>query len=162
MRLTRNFKLSEFTFSETALRKGIDNTLPDQYLSNAICLASWLQALRNRLTQKYDKDMPIVITSGYRSPKLNKEVGGSKTSVHRFMLAADIHVPGLSIQQLQRAIVELMEDRPYDQCIDEYSGWVHLGLSPDNHPRMQNLIARKVRKNWGNLTTQYTPLRVFG
>lgn len=157
MRLTRNFKLSEFTFSETALRHGIDNSLPCELTTNAVRMAHWLQTFRNRLCKKYGKDMPISVTSGYRGPKLNKKVGGSKTSVHVYMLASDIKVIGLSVAQVQRDVVELMQDCPYDQCIDEYSGWTHIGLARDGDlPRMENLIARKRVGAFGKIKTEYS------
>lgn len=156
MRLTRNFKLSEFTFSETAIRLGIPNRIPSNQIPNVIRLAKWLQTFRDRLCKEFGKDMPIVITSGYRCVRLNKAVRGSRRSMHMQALAADFHVVGLSVAQTQRLIIELMQDCPYDQCIDEYSGWIHLGLSADGDiPRMENLLARK-RVNWrGKTVTEY-------
>lgn len=157
MRLSRNFKLSEFTFSETALRHGIDNTLPPELTDNALRMARWLQTLRDRLAQKYEKEMPIVVTSGYRNPMVNKKVGGSKRSAHMQALAADIKVVGLSVYQTQREIIELMQDCPYDQCIDEYHGWVHIGLAKNSDlSRLENLTARKRIGRFGKVTTVYT------
>ncbi len=157
MRLSRNFKLSEFIFSETALRHGIDNTLPPELTNNALRIARWLQTFRNRLCEKYGREMPIAITSGYRSPRLNKKVGGSKTSVHVYALAADINVIGLGVAQTQREVIELMQDCPYDQCIDEFHGWVHIGLAKDPElSRMENLTARKRIGRFGKITTAYT------
>lgn len=157
MRLTRNFRLSEFTFSETAIRHGIDNSLPLGMTPNAIRMAIWLQKFRDRLCKKYGKDMPISITSGYRCPKLNCKVLGSKTSMHKQMLAVDLKVIGLTVTQMQREVIELMLDCPYDQCIDEYSGWLHLGLAADGDlPRMENLVARMRVGAFGRLKTEYT------
>lgn len=157
MRLARNFRLSEFVFSETAIRYGIDNSLPPELNDNAIRMATWLQTFRDRLSKKYQKDMPIAVTSGYRGPLVNKKVGGSKTSAHCYALAADINVIGLSVHQTQYEIMKLMQDRPYDQCIDEFQGWVHIGLAKKGEePRMQNLIARKRVGRFNKIHTVYS------
>lgn len=157
-RLTRNFKLSEFTYSETAIRHGLDNGLPAEYIPRAINMARWLQTFRDRLCLTYGKDMPIVISSGFRAPKVNKKVGGVKNSDHTKMLAVDFHVVGLTVAQTQRDIMELMQDCPYDQCIDEFSGWIHLALAEDGElPRMENLLARKRVGRFGKVKTEYLP-----
>jgi hypothetical protein len=83
-----------------------------------------------------------VVSSGYRSPEVNKAIGGSNGSAHMLGLAADITVPGLSVQAVCREIVKLK--RPFDQVIDEYSSWVHVAIpAKDKKPRMQQLIARR-------------------
>lgn len=156
MRLTRNFSLEEFTRSETAVRFGIDNALPSELTGNIIRLARWLQVFRNRLCEHFGRDMPIIITSGYRGPKLNRKVGGKKNSYHLLALAADFRVVGLGVAQTQRLIIELMQDCPYDQCIDEFSGWIHLALAKDGDvPRMENLLARKRINAFGIRRTKY-------
>ena len=68
MRLADNFPLSEFTNSQTATRRGIDNTPPEGVVSNLRVTAAMLQAIRNKLGK------PVVISSGYRSPELNMAV----------------------------------------------------------------------------------------
>ena len=156
MRLTSNFLLSEFLFSETASRMGITNIAPPEYQPNILRMAQWLQTLRDRLCKKYNRDIPISVTSGYRSPRLNKEVRGSKTSDHMKGLAADFKVHGFTVSQTQALIIELMADCPYDQCIDEFSSWIHVGLAEDGEmPRMQNLIARKRVNAFGKRRTEY-------
>jgi hypothetical protein len=156
MRLTSNFSFSEFVFSETALRLGIPNIPPIECRLDILRLARWLQTLRNRLSKKYNRDIPISVTSGYRSPRLNKKIRGSKTSDHMKGLAADIKIHGFTVSQAQALIVELMADCPYDQCIDEFSGWIHIGLAEDGEmPRMQNLIARKRVSRFGKRYTEY-------
>jgi len=83
--LSRNFKLSEFIYSETALEKGIDNTPNEQVIENITLLViKLLQPLRGL----YGK--PIVISSGYRSKELNRAVGGVYNSQHLIGQAADI------------------------------------------------------------------------
>lgn len=85
MQLTKNFKLSEFTESETAERLGIDNTPPEEVVDNILLLCTkLLQPLRSL----YGK--PMYINSGYRCEELNEAVGGVETSDHRKGLAADV------------------------------------------------------------------------
>ncbi len=83
--LSKHFTLDELTKSATAQRKNIDNTPNEQELEN-------LQALVDNILEplRVHYGRPIIITSGYRCEKLNKAVGGSSTSQHRFGQAADI------------------------------------------------------------------------
>ena len=84
MRLSRNFMLREFVNSTTASRKGISNKPTEVHLSNLkILIDNVIQPLR-------DKIGPIRITSGYRSPALNRAIGGSSRSQHSKGMAADI------------------------------------------------------------------------
>lgn len=145
MKLTRNFALSELEASATASALKLDNSIPAELLPNIRQLAEWLQVLRDRLSQRYGKPMPIVITSGFRGSELNRAVGGSSTSAHCKGLAADIQVRGLEPSEVVYFIKQHMQDHPVDQVIDEDDGksqWVHIGLAPK--PRGQFLVARKV------------------
>lgn len=123
MNLSKNFSLSELTKSETAIRKDIDNTPSNEVLSN-------LTTLCNMVLQKVrDSHGIVTITSGYRSPELNKAIGGSVTSDHCKGCAADFEVPGLDNKQLalwiednlifKQLILEFYEDGQPN------SGWVH-------------------------------------
>lgn len=123
MNLSKNFSLSELTKSETAIRKDIDNTPSNEVLSN-------LTTLCNMVLQKVrDSHGVVTITSGYRSPELNKAIGGSTTSDHCKGCAADFEVPGLDNKQLalwiednlifKQLILEFYEDGQPN------SGWVH-------------------------------------
>lgn len=145
MRLTANFRLSEFEASSTAKLLKLDNRVPAGLLPNVAQLAEWLQVLRDRLSQRYGKPMPIVITSGFRGPELNKAVGGSSSSAHCQGLAADIQIKGMQPSEIIYFIKQHMQDMPVDQVIDEDDGrakWTHIGLAPK--PRGQFLVARKV------------------
>lgn len=145
MKLTRNFALSEFEASATASARKLDNSIPAELLPNIRQLAEWLQVLRDRLSQRYGRAMPVVITSGFRGAELNKAVGGSTTSAHCKGLAADIQIKGMRPSEIIYFIKQHMQDHPVDQVIDEDDGraqWTHIGLAPK--PRGQFLIARKV------------------
>jgi zinc D-Ala-D-Ala carboxypeptidase len=137
MRLTKNFTLEELTFSETAARKDIDNTIPEEYMSNVQKLAEGLQDVRNLL------DKPILISSGYRCLELNTLLGSKPTSAHTRALAADFISPGYgSVEEVMEAIVN--SDIQYDQCILEFDRWIHLAFSDEGYePRRNNLVIDK-------------------
>lgn len=144
MKLTDNFSLSEFESSDTAARLDIDNSVPNHLMTNLMTLATWLQILRNRLTKHLGKETAILITSGYRCAELNRAVGGSKSSSHIHALAADIKVPGLSVDALFAFIRDFMQDMPADQVIHEFGRWVHVSVpSARSTPRKQFLYAEK-------------------
>lgn len=124
MRLTENFTLDELTVSETAERMGIDNEPPEDIVDNLRALASALQQVRDVLGNR-----PIVVTSGYRSPVLNRVVGGSRNSAHVQGWAADFTCPGYGRPlEICRAIAAA--GLPYDQLIHEFGRWVHLSVDP--------------------------------
>lgn len=133
MKLSEHFTLAELTFSETAARKGIDNTPTGETLDNLKLLAATLEHIRNIVGK------PVNISSGYRSPAVNKAVGGSKTSAHMSGLAADINCAGVS----PKALAHIIKASPirYDQLILEYDRWVHIGVSPAS-PRFELLTIR--------------------
>jgi hypothetical protein len=136
MQLSPNFHMSELTVSQTAARRGLNNTPGKAEIVNLSRLCKTiLQPLRDHLKR------PILVTSGYRSPAVNQAVGGSGTSAHCFGLAADIHVPGMTSAQLMATVRGLQ--LPVDQCIDEFGSWVHVGLT-GGKPRNQYLSARFV------------------
>ena len=132
--LTKNFSLEELTVSETAARKGIDNTPGAAELRNLKRLAQALEKLRAALGHK-----PIVVTSGYRSPALNAAIGGSRTSRHMLGLAADFIVPAYAtVLQTARTVVGCGVE--FDQTIYEYGRWLHFGLSASGEaPRCEVL-----------------------
>lgn len=136
MTLTENFTLEEMIFSQTAARRGINNTPPPEIIDNLRRLAGYLESVREELG-----GIPIRISSGYRSPELNAAIAGSsKTSAHTRGLAADINVKGLPPKQLARQIAAM--NLGFDQIILEYDQWVHVGLS-EGKPRGQLLTIRQ-------------------
>lgn len=127
--LSKNFSLSEFTKSETAIRKGLDNTPTLQIIEN-------LQKLVDNIIQPvrdhYSKS--VKINSGYRAPEVNASVGGSKTSDHCKGQAADIEIAGVANGDLAKYIVD---NYKFTQVILEFytqgipdSGWVHVSYDP--------------------------------
>lgn len=122
--LSPHFTLDEFTFSQTAIRSGIDNTPDIEVLLNLKHLASQLELIRAHLG-----GATIRISSGYRSPELNVAVGGSRTSRHTTGLAVDFTAPGFgSVLDTARAVAA--SGIPYQQLIYEFGRWVHLEVPP--------------------------------
>ena len=138
MRLSENFTLSEFIRSNTAKRKGIDNNPTEKHLHNILDLTSnVLQPLRDSLGS-------IRISSGYRSPRLNRSIGGSKKSQHCKGQAADIQYWKNGIMN-NEAIYNfiLNSNMEFDQMINEFDfSWIHISLKKNSN-RMQVLEAYK-------------------
>jgi zinc D-Ala-D-Ala carboxypeptidase len=137
VRLTEHFELAEFVVSQTAERAGIDNTPPAEVVERLRYVATCLEGIRAILGK------PVVITSGYRCPELNRRIGGAKSSQHLRGEAADWVCPGWGRPaELVRYLVTL--PLAYDQLILEFpnsssSGWVHTSWVRDK-PRHQALV----------------------
>ena len=141
MKLSANFSLGELTKSETAIRKGIDNSADE-------IVTAHLQALVDNVLQPVrDKFGSVKVTSGYRSPLLNSSIGGSKTSHHCYGFAADFEVVGMDNRELAIWIRDNLE---FTQLILEFytagdpnSGWVHCSYDAKDLKK-QVLTATKV------------------
>ena len=141
MKLTANFSLSELTKSQTATRKGIDNTPSPEHQENLRLLCeAVLQPVRDHFSRV------VSVSSGYRSPELCEAIGSKSTSQHARGEAADFEIFGISNKVLADYINETLH---YDQLILEYwnesdpnSGWVHCSFSEGNN-RKQYLRAYK-------------------
>jgi len=131
MKLTEHFTLAEMTDSQTATRRGISNTPSAAIIVNLKRVAEFLEQVRALVGG------PITVSSGYRSPDLNKAIGGAANSAHVLGLAADINAPGVTSKTLARLIQAA--GLPFDQLIFEGT-WVHVGLSASS-PRRQVLTA---------------------
>ena len=138
MNLTPNFKLDELTASETAERNGWDNSPNDAELANLTRLADFLEQVKVVMGGK-----PIMISSGLRTKKVNDAVGSKDTSQHRIGCAADIRVPGMTPDQVVKAVIA--SGIGYDQVIREFDRWTHISIpnSVDTSPRKQALIIDK-------------------
>ena len=131
MQLTDHFHLSEFVRSETAARLGIDNSINDpEIISNIRNLCERVLEPLRAFT-----GCPIIINSGYRCPRLNAAVGGSKRSQHMKGEACDIRITDAATGD--RWYSWMKENLPYDQLIKERahksSGtfWIHVSLRRD-------------------------------
>jgi len=138
MRLSKNFVLSEITRSNTAKRKGISNEPKREHLDN-------LQRLVTNLIQPMrDALGPIRVTSGYRSPKLNRSIGGSSKSQHCKGQALDLQFwkDGQMVNQEIYKWV-LNSDVEFDQMINEFDfAWIHISFVKEGN-RKQILEAYK-------------------
>lgn len=147
MKLTENITLLEATKSNTATRLGIDNTPPPAIVERMIETAEKIfQPLRDALG-------PIRVSSFYRSPDLNRAIGGSKTSQHCKGEAIDMQGILATNKILFNSACDL-ED--FDQIIWEFGtleepDWVHVSYSK-THNRKQILRATKIGKR-----TAYVP-----
>ena len=120
------FTIRELTKSTTAIKKGIDNTPTREVTSNLIYL---IDNILDPLREAWGE--PLIVTSGYRCPKLNKAVGGSATSQHVKGQAADIRTLKDTPEENKR-LFELVQKLglPFDQLINEYNyDWVQVSYS---------------------------------
>ena len=142
--LSEHFSLDEFIFSETAQRKGIDNTPGAEELQNLHELALEMERVRELLD-----GYPIRITSAYRSPKVNAAVGGATNSAHIKGMACDFTCPGFG-NNLEVARTLYLSGLHYDQLILEY-GWVHIGFPEVGQaPRRQTMTKRSAKGPYEN------------
>lgn len=123
MQLTKHFSMYELTRSSYAMRHGLDNTPHDDLYSNAVLLADGLERVRRVL------GVPMRITSGYRSQKVNAGVGGSKTSAHTKFLAADF-IPDMDLLDACDMIIEAEDEIGFDQLIYE-GDWIHISFADE-------------------------------
>ncbi len=119
------FDLEEFLHSETALSKKIENLPSWEIIEHLKELGLFLDGIRESWGSG------IMVSSGFRSLKLNKEVGGVKTSVHKIGYAADITPANGKLDEFAEFLKDYLKDKDYDQCIFEQSGktrWLHISL----------------------------------
>lgn len=135
--IMKHFNWNEFEWSDTAIKKNISNKIPNYLVkSNILKLVDRiLDPLRENL------GCPIIISSGYRCPELNKLVGGVKNSQHTIGQAADITFQYKDIMLL--TAYERLQTSPFkeyiDQCIYyEKKGFIHISIS--ENPRHQYWI----------------------
>lgn len=142
LKLSPHFTLHEFTRSNTAARRGIDNTPTTQAVQNMRLLCQMvLEPVRLHFG-------PVSISSGYRGPALNKAAGGAKTSQHMSGEAADFEVQGVPNVDICRWIAR---NCPFDQIILEFyspgqpnSGWVHVSYRDEKRNRKSVMTAQRI------------------
>jgi putative chitinase len=132
MNLIPHFSLAELTYTD---HRSLDNTPDPAALANLQRLAEFLEKVKELLRFK-----PVMINSAYRSAAVNAAVGSRDSSQHRLGTAADIRVPGMTPDEVVRAIIG--SSLPFDQCIREFDSWTHISIpnTPDLNPRKQSLI----------------------
>ena len=119
------FTISELCASDTAKKYGINNFPDATILSHLQQLINFLNPLREAWGSA------IKVTSGYRCEKLNKFVGGSKTSSHLIGYGVDLVPANGKMSEFKSFIRDYMKMQVFDQCIIEKSGkteWIHIGL----------------------------------
>ncbi|WP_069943377.1 D-Ala-D-Ala carboxypeptidase family metallohydrolase [Pseudomonas putida] len=126
MLITPHFTFDEMTVSQLAARDGFDNTPPPEARANLLLLCCALEQVRALF------DAPIIVSSGYRSEKVNRLIGGAVSSQHVQGLAADFTVVEVSPRETVRRISE--SGVPFDQLILEFDKWVHLSVARDTVP----------------------------
>lgn len=123
------FTIQELTKSTTAQQKGIKNIPSKEQEQNLIAL---IENILDPLREAYGG--PIIVTSGYRCPALNKAVGGAKNSQHMTGQAADIRTVK-DTRAENKKLFDLIQKLklPFDQLIDEHNlDWVHVSYSNRN------------------------------
>ena len=136
-KLSPHFTLGEMT---TSNHKEVYNIPSHEAIANLKRLCTWLEVLRKRAE-------PIIINSGYRSPQLNRKIGGAHTSNHLTGCAADIRVAGME-QALRYAVILLdyadESKQEFDELLIERNRygamWVHFAVRPSNNRRKINFI----------------------
>ena len=138
--MMKYFSIEELTKSATAKRLGIDNTPSDKIKKN---LTLFIEKVLDPIRE--DWGSPIIVSSGYRCPELNKAVGGANTSGHQYGYCADLQVKGgmKKIRELADFIFKWMKDHnmKWDEILFEQSGgvtWLHFcWIGKDGKQRMK-------------------------
>jgi hypothetical protein len=135
MNLSEHFTLEELTHTD---HREFDNTPNDAETANLQRLAAFLEEVKTMLGSK-----PIMVNSAFRSKQVNDAVGSKDTSQHRIGCAADIRVPGMTPDEVVKAVIA--SDIGYDQVIREFNSWTHISIpnTKDMTPRRQALIIDK-------------------
>ncbi len=134
-RLTANFSLHEMLASQAAVR----NNYTEQFQPPLDVIESLRQLCQHVLEPlRMSLNKPVIVTSGYRCPRLNAKIGGSKTSQHMQGEAADIYVPGMSAEELFQYI--RARKLPFDQLIQEFDDWVHVSYSSEKKQQVLRAV----------------------
>jgi putative chitinase len=133
MNLSPHFTLEELTITD---HRELENTPNETELTNLKRLAEFLETVKTVLGGK-----PIMVNSAFRSKAVNDAVGSKDTSQHRIGCAADIRVPGITPDEVVKAIIA--SGIGYDQVIREFDRWTHISIPNAGAPRKQALIIDK-------------------
>lgn len=125
------FTYQELISSQEATRKRLNNTPTGTALTNLAATSFKMEAIRKLLGK------PIIVSSGYRSPAVNRAVGGSPTSAHSLGYAVDFFCPQYgSPLKICKAIVA--SGTKFDQLIEEGT-WVHISFDPRMRQSVQTM-----------------------
>ena len=135
MNLSLHFTLEELTITD---HREFDNAPNASETANLTRLADFLEQVKEAVGNK-----AVMVNSAFRSAQVNAAVGSKETSQHRVGCAADIRVPGMTPDQVVKAI--MAAKLPYDQLIREFDRWTHISITndPQGKPRGQVLIIDK-------------------
>ena len=135
MNLSEHFTLEELTHTD---HRELDNTPNDAEMANLVRLADFLEEVKTVLGGK-----PVMVNSAFRSKAVNDAVGSKDTSQHRIGCAADLRIPGMTPDQVVRAVIA--SGVKYDQVIREFDRWTHISIpnKDGDKPRRQALIIDK-------------------
>lgn len=135
MNLTEHFTLEELTITDHREFKNEPNPTET---ANLVRVANLLEQVKVAIGGK-----PVMVNSAFRSKQVNDAVGSKDTSQHRVGCAADIRVPGMTPDQVVKAIIAAK--LPFDQLIREFDRWTHISVANDvkGKPRSQVLIIDK-------------------
>jgi len=135
MNLTKNFTLEELTITD---HREFDNEPDYDETENLLRLANLLEQVKSVLG-----GVPIMVNSAFRCKEVNDAVGSKDTSQHRLGCAADIRVPGMTPDEVVKAIIAA--GLPFDQLIREFDRWTHISIPNEENakPRGQVLIIDK-------------------
>lgn len=135
MNLSPHFTLEELTHTD---HREFDNTPNDAEKNNLKRLAEFLEQVKTVLGGK-----PIMVNSAFRCKQVNDAVGSKDTSQHRIGCAADIRVPGMTPDEVVKAVIA--SGIAYDQIIREFDRWTHISVpnTITDTPRRQALIIDK-------------------
>jgi len=134
--LSPHFSLEELTITE---HREFSNEPNESERENLVRLANFLEQVKFVLG-----GVPIMVNSAYRSAQVNEAVGSKPTSQHRIGCAADLRVPGMTPDQVVKALIGSQLE--YDQVIREFDRWTHISVpnTLEMKPRRQALIIDKI------------------
>jgi hypothetical protein len=133
--LSKHFSLEELTHTD---HRELDNEPNESERENLVRLANFLEQVKFVLG-----DVPIMVNSAFRSKAVNDAVGSKDSSQHRIGCAADLRVPGMTPDQVVKAVIGSQLE--FDQVIREFDRWTHISVPshPEDKPRKQALIIDK-------------------
>jgi uncharacterized protein YcbK (DUF882 family) len=127
MNLSPHFTVAEFTNSDTAARKGINNSIPAALMKDAVLTAQMMERIRNYLSGLKGFEVAIEVTSAHRCPTLNRAIGSDDGSDHVKMAAVDFRAASFGTPyEVAMALSGETANLGVGQLIHEFGRWVHV------------------------------------